>query len=165
MYLWLNQFWDASFNIWHQSAGQSVPPWARIWGSAVIFRRGSASKQVWETVAWRISEHYCEITIERKFVLKSNWLSTDVLQQSLEETLNRCCQTYFLTYRYNNTKHVRRPLRTKVFSQGEIFRSRPDRPWGPPSLQYSGYCVFPGGKAAGAWRWPPPSGAEVKDRL
>ena len=35
---------------------------------------------------------------------------------------------------------------------GEIFRTRPDRPWGPPSLQCNGYRVFPGGKAAGAWR-------------
>ena len=33
---------------------------------------------------------------------------------------------------------------------GEIFRTRPDRPWGPPSLLYNGYRVFPGGKAAGA---------------
>ena len=37
---------------------------------------------------------------------------------------------------------------------GEIFRTRPDRPCGPPSLLYNGYRVFPGGKAAGAWRWP-----------
>jgi len=29
---------------------------------------------------------------------------------------------------------------------GEIFRTRPDRPWGPPSLLYNGYRVFPGGK-------------------
>ena len=29
---------------------------------------------------------------------------------------------------------------------GEIFRTCPDRPWGPPSLQYNGYRVFPGGK-------------------
>ena len=35
---------------------------------------------------------------------------------------------------------------------GEIFRTRPDRPCGPPSLLYKGYRVFPGGKAAGAWR-------------
>jgi hypothetical protein len=28
----------------------------------------------------------------------------------------------------------------------EIFRTRPDRPWGPPSLLYNGYRVFPGGK-------------------
>jgi hypothetical protein len=34
---------------------------------------------------------------------------------------------------------------------GEIFRTHPDWPWGPPSLLYSGYRVFPGGKAAGAW--------------
>jgi len=29
---------------------------------------------------------------------------------------------------------------------GEIFRTRPDRPWGPPSLLYNRYRVFPGGK-------------------
>ena len=29
---------------------------------------------------------------------------------------------------------------------GEIFRTCPDRPWGPPSLLYSGYRFFPGGK-------------------
>jgi hypothetical protein len=34
----------------------------------------------------------------------------------------------------------------------EIFHTRPDRPWGPTSLLYNGYRVFPGGKAAGAWR-------------
>jgi len=32
---------------------------------------------------------------------------------------------------------------------GEIFRTCPDRPWGPPSLLYNGYRVFPGGK-----EWP-----------
>jgi len=35
---------------------------------------------------------------------------------------------------------------------GEIFRTRPDRPWDPPSLLHNGYQVFLGGKAAGAWR-------------
>ena len=29
---------------------------------------------------------------------------------------------------------------------GEIFRTCLDRPWGPPSLLYNGYRVFPGGK-------------------
>jgi hypothetical protein len=33
---------------------------------------------------------------------------------------------------------------------GEIFRTRPDRPWAPPRLLYNGYRVFSGGKAAGA---------------
>ena len=36
--------------------------------------------------------------------------------------------------------------------EGEIFRTRPDRPWGPPSLLYNGYRILPGGKAVGAWR-------------
>ena len=34
---------------------------------------------------------------------------------------------------------------------GEIFRTRTDRPWGPPCLLYNGYRVFTGGQAAGAW--------------
>jgi len=29
---------------------------------------------------------------------------------------------------------------------GEIFHTSPDRPWVPPSLLYSGYRAFPGGK-------------------
>jgi hypothetical protein len=37
----------------------------------------------------------------------------------------------------------------------EIFCTRLDQPWGPPSLLYNGYQVLPGGKAAGAWCWPP----------
>jgi hypothetical protein len=45
---------------------------------------------------------------------------------------------------------------------GEIFRACPDRPWGPHSLLYNGYRVFPGDNAAGAWRWPlTPSSGEV----
>ena len=38
---------------------------------------------------------------------------------------------------------------------GEIFRTRPDWPWGLPSLLYNGYRVCPGGRVAGAWCWPP----------
>jgi len=34
---------------------------------------------------------------------------------------------------------------------GEIFRTCPDRPWGPPRLLYNGYRVFRGGKK-GPWR-------------
>jgi hypothetical protein len=49
---------------------------------------------------------------------------------------------------------------------GEIFRTRPDRHWGLPSLLYNGYQVFPGRKAAEVWRRPPtPSSAEVKERV
>jgi len=48
---------------------------------------------------------------------------------------------------------------------GEIFHTCADRPWGPPSLLYNGYRVFPGCK-----EWPgcdadpsPPSSATVKE--
>jgi hypothetical protein len=46
---------------------------------------------------------------------------------------------------------------------GEIFRTCPDRPWGPPSHLYNGYRVFPGGrKRPGRDADPsPPSSAEV----
>jgi len=30
--------------------------------------------------------------------------------------------------------------------EGEILRTCPDRPWGPPSLLHNGYRVFPGTK-------------------
>jgi hypothetical protein len=50
---------------------------------------------------------------------------------------------------------------------GEIFRTSPDRPWGPPSILYDGYRVFPGGKVRpGRDTDPsPPSSAEVKNRV
>ena len=45
---------------------------------------------------------------------------------------------------------------------GENLRTCPDRPWGPPSLLYNGYRVFPGGKVLpGRDADPsPPSSAE-----
>jgi len=47
---------------------------------------------------------------------------------------------------------------------GEIFRTCSDRPWGPPSLLYNGYRVFPGGKErSGRDSDPsPPSSAMLK---
>ena len=45
---------------------------------------------------------------------------------------------------------------------GEIFRTCPDRPWGPPSLLYNGYRVFPGGKERpGRDAEPPPPSSVV----
>jgi hypothetical protein len=50
---------------------------------------------------------------------------------------------------------------------GEIFRTCPDRPWGPPSLLYNGYRDFPGSK-----EWPgreaypsPPSSTVGHERV
>jgi hypothetical protein len=50
---------------------------------------------------------------------------------------------------------------------GEIFCTCPDRPWGPPSLLYNGYRVFPGGKLRPRRDADPshPSSAEVKNRV
>ena len=46
---------------------------------------------------------------------------------------------------------------------GKIFCTSPDRPWGPPSLLYNGYWVFPGGKVLPGRDADPslPSSAEV----
>ena len=43
----------------------------------------------------------------------------------------------------------------------------PDLPWGPSSLLYNEYRVFPRGKTAGAWCWPPTPifSAEVLKRV
>jgi hypothetical protein len=49
----------------------------------------------------------------------------------------------------------------------EIFRTRPDRPWGPPSLLYDGYRVSCAGvkRPGRGVNHPPPSSAEVKERV
>ena len=54
-----------------------------------------------------------------------------------------------------------------IESRWEIFRTRPDRPWGPPNLMYNGYLVsFPGVKRPGRdVDHPLPSTAEVKERV
>jgi hypothetical protein len=45
---------------------------------------------------------------------------------------------------------------------GEIFRTCPHRPWGPPSLLYNGYHVFPGGKErSGSDADPSPTSSAV----
>jgi hypothetical protein len=49
----------------------------------------------------------------------------------------------------------------------EIVRTRPERPWGPPSLPYSGYWVsFSGLKRPGSGTdHSPPSSTEIKGRV
>ena len=50
---------------------------------------------------------------------------------------------------------------------GEIFSTRPDRPWGPPSHLHNGYRVSFLGVQRSGWDvgYPPPSNAEVKERV
>jgi hypothetical protein len=50
-----------------------------------------------------------------------------------------------------NSSAVQRPatgltVRGSNTGGDKIFRTCPDRPWGPLSLLYNGYRVFPGGK-------------------
>jgi len=48
---------------------------------------------------------------------------------------------------------------------GTRSSAHPDQPWGPPSLLYNGYHVFPGGKVR-PWRaadHSPPSSATVME--
>jgi len=51
--------------------------------------------------------------------------------------------------RYSDSLRAGR-FEDRIPVEGEIFRTPPDRPWGPPSLLYNGYRVFLGGKSAGA---------------
>jgi hypothetical protein len=58
-------------------------------------------------------------------------------------------------------------IRRSNSGRGEIFRIRPDRPWGPPSLLYNG-CQFSFSQVKRPGRGvdhPPPSSAEVEGRI
>jgi hypothetical protein len=46
--------------------------------------------------------------------------------------------------------------------EGESFRTRPDRPWGPPSLLYNRSFVGVKRPEGGVYH-PPPSSAKVKE--
>ena len=50
---------------------------------------------------------------------------------------------------------------------GENFLTRPDLPWGQPSLLYNGTGSFPGGlkRSGRVVDHPSPSSAEVKERV
>jgi len=53
------------------------------------------------------------------------------------------------------------------FRWGEIFRTRPDRRWGPPSLLYNGYWVSLAGlkRPGRGVNHPPASSAEFKEGI
>jgi hypothetical protein len=84
----------------------------------------------------------------------------------------------FASHIINNMLHINRGrdssvgIATRYGLDGPGIESRwardfPDRPWGPPSVLYSGYRVsLPGVKRPGRGvDQPPPSSAEVKERV
>jgi hypothetical protein len=81
---------------------------------------------------------------------------------------DHCCITYMTVQNfaqfcgYGEMHHGDQGIMWTLKS-GEIFRTCPDWPWGPPSLLYNGYRVFPRGrKRPGRDAVPsPPSSAEV----
>jgi len=61
------------------------------------------------------------------------------------------------------TRYELEVLRFEPRGVGEIFLTRPDRPWGPPSFLYNGYrgCLPSLMRPGRGVDHPPPSGASV----
>jgi hypothetical protein len=87
--------------------------------------------------------------------LTVNWKCNCIFNIIIKKYIILHCHNLLNYLRYWRIKATGWTIRGSNPIGGEIFRTRPDRPWGPPSLLHNGYRVFPGGKAAGAWRWPP----------
>ena len=107
--------------------------WGTLAGSDLIFR--NREFYVWNS--------FDETLLLRCLVLPTVSASYDSF---------RYLTIFFGLSRYNDSLQAGRGSNP---GGGETFRTRPDRSWGPPNLLYNGYRVFPGDKAAGAWRWPP----------
>ena len=96
------------------------------------------------------------------------WISVEIYKQIRWKSISNGLKESAAGYnsRYSDCPWAGRSG-DRIQVGGEIFRTCPDWPWGPPSLLYNGYQVFPGGKV-----WPgrdadlsPPSSAEVKNRV
>ena len=99
-------------------------------------------------------------------VLENLWTPVIALNGRYEVTSTQVYPMYFHPdRRKDNTRNVHCSRDSSVGTTsygmdgrrsnpggGEIFRTGPDRHWDPSSLQYNGYRVFPGAKAARAWR-------------
>jgi len=87
------------------------------------------------------------------FILRTRFVEND------HSTATRAHENYYFLKLFN-TKYLQSLSRysdwlragqacDRIPVGGEIFHTCPDRHWGPPSLLYNGYRVFPGGK-----EWP-----------
>ena len=66
-----------------------------------------------------------------------------------------CCVVIYLNKTVQNQENLQlffSLLIVRAGRSGGRIRTRPDWPWGPPSLLYNEYQVIAVGKAAGAWR-------------
>ena len=65
-------------------------------------------------------------------------------------------------FTYSNNQEISKK-KNYLMDVQQRFSARPDLPWGPPSLLYKGYPVFPGGKVrlGRATDHSPPSSAKV----
>jgi hypothetical protein len=100
------------------------------------------------------------------------FLKTDKKIQKQDDNLAKIQERYISKRgpakhsRYSVSLRARR-AGDRISVGGEIFRTRPYRPWGPSSLLYTGYRVYsPEVKRPGCGvDHPPPSSAEIKVRV
>jgi hypothetical protein len=92
---------------------------------------------------------FCDDFVRMSTVMEFSFVSLSSLSNCIKHLYFLSLYVRFTHLHYANVGWVRGANP----GGGEIFRTCPDRPWGSPSLLlYNGYRVFPGGKAAGAWR-------------
>jgi hypothetical protein len=125
---------------------------------------------IWRRVTCNLStqlnnfgEHQSHIIIQSNHKLKSYVYIlrlADVSSPRTPQTKPNKTMSMSITYTSSHQKKAAvRLLFFPLVSEygGEIFLSRPDRPWGPPSLLYNGYRVsFPGVKRPGRGVDQPP---------
>jgi len=91
--------------------------------------------------------------------------AVDQARQSMSIVLKNCVlEKLLLIIKANEMQYFSNLFDKVLYTFREIFRTCPGRPWGPPSLLYNGYRVFPGGEGRlGRKTDPsPPSSAVVK---
>jgi hypothetical protein len=110
---------------------------------------------------------FSQLKMAKMLLLCCYWSCLSVLKSRIDE-----CSQIFILYLKASVGPVAQSVQRLATGWtvrgsnpggGEIFRTCPDRPWGPPSLLYNGHRVFPGGrKRPGRDADPsPPSSAEV----
>ena len=82
----------------------------------------------------------------------------------IHQCITPCTANTNTTTTTNGKLYTENPFYDRI-PVGTRFSACPDRPWGPPSLLYNGYRVFPGGKVrpGRAADHSPPSTAAVME--